>query len=279
MKKKWMFVFLIILFIAAFYSRMVVTRYTVHTDKWKREQSLRIVLLADLHSRFYAEGQEQLAGLIWDQNPDLIALSGDIVDDQLPTQGAFALIEKIEKCAPIFFVTGNHECCRSDLKEIKSKLKEHSVTVLDDEEVIITCKGKKIRVAGLEDPCMRDCGITKRKWVTSRKNLFQKREDMYSILLSHRPELFCLYERWEFDLVLCGHTHGGLVRIPGVLNGLWAIDQGWFPKYAGGLYFHKGKTGYYAQVVSRGCSVNLDAPRVFNPPEIVIIDIVGNEFN
>lgn len=275
MKKKWMFVLLIVLFIWAFYSRMAVTRYTVYTEKLRRNQTLRVVLLADLHSRYYAEGQDKLARLIRDQKPDLIALSGDIVDDRISTQGAFSLVKRIEGCAPIFFVTGNHECCRNDLEKIKEELEKYSVKVLDDEQVIVTIYGEKIRIAGLEDPCIRKCGVTKRKWIGSKKDLFQKQEDMYSILLSHRPELFYLYDRWEFDLVLCGHTHGGLVRIPGLLNGLWAVDQGYFPKYAGGLYVHNGKTGSYTQVVSRGCAVNPNAPRVFNPPEIVVIDIKG----
>ncbi|MEA4987721.1 MAG: metallophosphoesterase [Anaerovorax sp.] len=266
---------LIVLFIWAFYSRMAVTRYTVYTEKLRRNQTLRVVLLADLHSRYYAEGQDKLARLIRDQKPDLIALSGDIVDDRISTQGAFSLVKRIEGCAPIFFVTGNHECCRNDLEKIKEELEKYSVKVLDDEQVIVTIYGEKIRIAGLEDPCIRKCGVTKRKWIGSKKDLFQKQEDMYSILLSHRPELFYLYDRWEFDLVLCGHTHGGLVRIPGLLNGLWAVDQGYFPKYAGGLYVHNGKTGSYTQVVSRGCAVNPNAPRVFNPPEIVVIDIKG----
>lgn len=275
MKKKWTFVFLIILFIAAFYSRMVVTEYIVHTDKWNTGESLRIVLLTDLHSRKYAEGQDRFAALIWAQKPDLIALSGDIIDDRLPMEGAFSFIEKIEKCAPIFYVTGNHECCRSDLKEIKKKLKKHSVIVLDDEQMIAIVKDKKICIAGIEDPCIREMGVSKRTWEKSKENLFKNKGELFSILLSHRPELFSLYDTWNFDLVLCGHTHGGKVRIPGVINGLWAIDQGWFPKYAGGLYLQEGKAGNYAQVVSRGCSVNLNAPRIFNPPEIVVINVIG----
>jgi len=276
MKKKWIFTGIIILFIMTFYSRMAVTQYTVYTEKWEKEQVLRIVLIADLHSRYYAEGQDKLAQLILDQKADLIALSGDIIDDQIPTQGAFELIKKIEGCAPIFYVTGNHECERDDLDDIFAELGKHSVKVLDDKEAVFVFKGQKIRIAGLEDPCNRHCKMTKKDWIIEKKNLFHK-EDIFSILISHRPELFYLYDRWGFDLVLCGHTHGGFLRIPGVLNGLWAADQGYYPKYAGGLYFHEGKAGNYAQVVSRGCSVNPIVPRIFNPPEIVVIDIKNNK--
>ncbi len=275
MKKKWIFAGIIILFIWAFYSRMVVTRYTVYTDKWRRGQTLRVVLLADLHSRYYAEGQDKLAEMILKEKPDMIALAGDIIDDRISPEGTFDLLKRLEGHAPIFYVTGNHDCNRDDMEEMKVLLKKHSVKVLDDEEEIITLKGQSVRIAGLEDPCNREDGKTKIRWILSKKGLFKKREDVYSILISHRPELFPLYDRWEFDLVLCGHTHGGLVRIPGISNGLWAVDQGYFPKYPGGLYVHEGKTGEYSQVVSRGCSVNPTAPRVFNPPEIVVIDVGG----
>ena len=93
----------------------------------------------------------------------------------------------------------------------------------------------------------------------------------FKILLAHRPELIELYKKFSFDLVLSGHSHGGQMRVPFILNGLYAPNQGLFPKYAGGSYKHNSMI----HIVSRGASFNPRLPRVFNPPEIVIIDIKG----
>ena len=97
-------------------------------------------------------------------------------------------------------------------------------------------------------------------------------EPAYKVLLAHRPELIEVYKQGDFDLVLSGHTHGGQVRIPFILNGLYAPNQGWFPPYAGGMYDH----GSLIHIVSRGVSFNPLLPRIFNPPEVVVIDIEGD---
>jgi predicted MPP superfamily phosphohydrolase len=95
---------------------------------------------------------------------------------------------------------------------------------------------------------------------------------LYKILIAHRPEMIENYKKYSFDLVLSGHTHGGQVRIPLIINGLYAPGQGVFPKYAGGIYTH----GNLTHVISRGLSVNPRLPRIFNPPELVIIIIESN---
>ena len=91
----------------------------------------------------------------------------------------------------------------------------------------------------------------------------------FKILVAHRPELIELYKKYPFDLVVSGHAHGGQVRIPFLLNGLFAPNQGLFPKYAGGAYIHENLT----HIVSRGLSFSPKLPRVFNPPEIVVVNI------
>ena len=96
---------------------------------------------------------------------------------------------------------------------------------------------------------------------------------LYKILIAHRPERIEDYKQYSFDLVLSGHAHGGQVRIPGIMNGLYAPHQGLFPKYAGGMYTHDNLT----HIVSRGLSVNSRLPRIFNPPELVIISIESNK--
>ena len=92
---------------------------------------------------------------------------------------------------------------------------------------------------------------------------------LYKILIAHRPENIETYKKYSFDLVLSGHTHGGQIRIPGIVNGLYAPNQGIFPKYAGGFYIH----GHLTHIISRGLSKKFMLPRPGNPPELVIITI------
>jgi predicted MPP superfamily phosphohydrolase len=96
---------------------------------------------------------------------------------------------------------------------------------------------------------------------------------LYKILIAHRPEMIKHYKKYSFNLILSGHAHGGQVRIPGIMNGLYAPHQGLFPKYAGGMYKH----GNLTHIVSRGLSVNPRLPRIFNPPELVIISIESSK--
>ena len=112
----------------------------------------------------------------------------------------------------------------------------------------------------------------------NEEELFRQRfadmdEGVFNLLLAHRPELIDLYGQYGFDLILSGHTHGGQIRVPLLINGLFAPDQGWFPKYAGGRYDIEDTT----LIVSRGLSFNDLVPRVFNPPEVLVIDIKGAE--
>ncbi len=94
------------------------------------------------------------------------------------------------------------------------------------------------------------------------------------MLLVHRPENYADYRKYAFDLVLCGHAHGGQWRIPGILNGLYAPSQGLFPKYAGGYYNEES----VPMIVSRGLArESTIVPRFYNPPELVIVDLVGKE--
>lgn len=95
----------------------------------------------------------------------------------------------------------------------------------------------------------------------------------FTVLLAHRPELLAKYAQFPLDLVVSGHAHGGQVRIPGVLNGLYAPNQGWFPKLAGGAYTQDGTT----LIVSRGLAVRTRLPRIFNRPEVVLVRCVPAE--
>ena len=154
--------------------------------------------------------------------------------------------------------------------------RRYGVTVLAGTWSDLTVRGETIRVFGVDDPEGFEAAPGEavpagwlEQWETCRAGL---EEGMVSVLLSHRPELTELYRGSGFDLVVSGHAHGGQVRVPLLLNGLYAPNQGFFPQYAGGLYDLDGT----ALAVSRGLSISR-LPRVFNPPEAVVIDLVPAE--
>ena len=255
--------------IIAFYNGLVTKNYIMTTNKFNSGKTIRAVLITDLHSHVYGKNQNKLILKTKKQNPDIILLAGDIGDDEVPFDGAKSLIDGIKNIAPIFYVSGNHEYWSGDIKNIKQIIRSYGVIVLEHEYKEIIINDIPIIIAGVDDPY----------WIKYEKNSSGKSMDkafkeltlknQFKILLAHRPERIELYKKYPFDLVVSGHTHGGQVRIPFLLNGLLAPNQGWFPKYAGGMYKHDGTT----HIVSRGLSFNPLLPRVFNPPEIVVIDI------
>lgn len=246
--------------------------YKITTDKLK--SSVRIMALTDLHSTIYGKKQKKLIKKIREYDPDVIVLVGDIAVDNEPHEGTELLLSVISKEYPCYYVTGNHEFKSGEVTYIKEMIRGYGVTILEGNTVLIDVNGQKIQLAGVDDPNGFDgsyyCedGITD-EWREQLANCKEELTDgVYSILLSHRPEITEIYRNSGFDLVIAGHAHGGQVRIPGISNGLYAPNQGLFPKYAGGLY----ELGDTTMVVSRGLCRNL-IPRVFNPPEIVVIDL------
>jgi hypothetical protein len=156
------------------------------------------------------------------------------------------------------------------MENIKETIKSYGVTILEDEYKKIFVNDIPIIIAGVDDP-----EWTRYEQKDNRKSMdkiFMELEakPQLKILVAHRPEQIEIFKKYSFDLVVSGHAHGGQVRIPFMLNGLLAPNQGWFPKYAGGEY----RYGNLTHIVSRGVSFNPRLPRVFNPPEIVAIDIL-----
>lgn len=266
--------FAIILAVAAFYNGLVVRRYTVQTGKMNQGESLRIVLLTDLHSHIYGDDQEELVSLIRKQQPKVILLAGDIVDDKMPIRGAELLLEGIQGIAPTYCVAGNHEFWSFDVEHIKDVIRSYGVKVLEGEYEQRLAGGTMITFAGIDDPDMELFERPTPDWTDEMEDAFShlKYESGFKILLAHRPERIEEYKKYNFDLVVSGHTHGGQIRIPLIINGLYAPDEGWFPRYAGGLYRHDTLT----HIVSRGASNPLRIPRIFNPPEVIVIDIQGS---
>lgn len=267
---------LLILLVIVCDSRLKTVFYEVSSDKVNAP--VRIALLTDLHSCRYGENQKNLLDAVQKQNPDVVLLGGDIFDDNGSYDNAELTVRQLAEQYPCYYVTGNHEYWGYDVGTILDIVKDCGVTILAGECDTITINGQSISICGVDDP---DAEIylvegVPVEWQLERANeAAQEAEqamekEVFTILLSHRPELFETYQTYDFDLVLSGHAHGGQWRIPGIINGLYAPHQGLFPEYAGGRYDYMGST----MIVSRGLArESTPIPRIFNRPEVVIVDV------
>lgn len=248
---------------AAFSERLKITHYTVKSGK--SAGRTRFLHISDLHSSDFGE---ELYRAIDDICPDAVMMTGDIADNRVPNENAFRLARYVGKCCPAFYVSGNHEIYTHDPDGIKNRLRGCGITVLEGEGAALDAGGNSFTVCGIDDPYAFP-DRNGRLWEDQLSDCASLcRQDVFSILLTHRPEMIRCYRETGFDLVLAGHAHGGQVIIPGLVNGLYAPHQGFFPKYAGGKFDFPGQT----MIVSRGLSKYV-RPRVFNRPELVVIDI------
>lgn len=249
--------------------RLKTVVYRIKTEKLNCP--VRLALITDLHSCYYGKGQSTLLHAIDVQEPDIVLLGGDIFDDGRSYENAKVTLQYLSQQYPCYYVTGNHEYWSRDITTILDIVSSCGITILEGDCDSIQVKGQTLNICGVDDPDV--VTYTKDgKGMTDQLNAAKEqiRNDGYNILLSHRPEWANIYERYAFDLVLTGHAHGGQWRIPGILNGLYAPDQGLFPSYAGGEY----PLGAGVMIVSRGLARESTlAPRIFNRPELVIIDL------
>lgn len=253
------------------YNKLKVVNYTLESDKITTP--VRIALVTDLHSCKYGDHESELIAAIDSQSPDVILLGGDIFDDKLPNDNTVDFLSGIAGRYPVYYVTGNHEFWGGvDQYDVQmSILDDLNIPRLQGDVLELDINGNTIGLVGVDDydGYLVDEGlILEYEFVNAYLNL---NADTYNIILSHRPEYIDTYSAHNYDLALCGHAHGGQWRIPGLLNGLYAPNQGMFPKYAGGLYEEDGTT----MIVSRGLArESTMIPRLYNRPELVIIDLV-----
>ncbi len=267
-KRLWKFLLtavVLFLFIRlTLYDGLVVREYRISTPLVSSGHTF--VLLSDLHATFYGENQEVLIAKIEEIDPEAVFLVGDIAHDHREFDGVEVFLEAVTWRFPCYYVTGNHERWLDFTDDVKSLMGSYGVTVLDGTCPSVVLAGGEIGLYGTDDPVFFEdtgnyCSGLKRTDVS---------ENTFDILLAHRPEFYDIYRENGYDLTLCGHAHGGQVRIPFLLNGLYAPNQGYFPEYAGGLYADENGQ---AMLVSRGLMKD-DLPRVFNPPEICVIELV-----
>ena len=248
-----------------------VTTHVIHLDDLPKEfDGYKIVQLSDLHNQEFGYENERLIERINQIKPDIIVMTGDMLTNtrEVSTNGdvLIKLVESLNQQYPIYYVTGEHEeglyyedrnkyQIDGTKEDYEEKLSQFGVTVLNDEQVTITRQDATINVYGLKEHLSGDIQIDKR--------LGQSNKEEVTILLSHRPTYFDDYTKWGADLIFCGDTHGGMIRLP-VIGGMLSAE-GVFPEYDGGLFRKENSV----MVVSRGLGNNPIPLRINNRPEIV----------
>lgn len=243
-----------------------ITYYQLATDKF--EDTIKIVLMSDLHDQQYGPDNQELIQAVAEEKPDMILMAGDMVnasDDNV--NGIRALCRELLTVAPIYYGIGNHEGAmtfgRMDSIAIDRFLEEDGVCVLYNDTAEFQKGDTIISIAGIStnvnnyDKWSR--GEIQDFWLSNH----------YKILLSHYPKLY--YEKLrdaQMDLAVAGHYHGGLIRLPFV-GGLFHPEAGFFPQYDGGCY----QLTYGTLIVTRGIGNHGLIPRINNRPELVVITI------
>lgn len=247
-----------------------VNRYDINTQKLKT--NLRVAMISDLHMKDYGNNNEKLVNIIKQESPDIITVLGDFtVKESENYDVVIKLMPRLVNIAPTYYVLGNHELSILDTTNFAEDIKGTGVHLLINESEYFEKDGEKILIGGIKQYPYYDFQIPgfeneERYFID---DFIEKEKDNFGILLCHYPEYFMWkFNELDIDLMLCGHTHGGLIRIP-FIGGLIAPEQGLFPEYDMG-YFESDTA---KMIVTSGLSTSSIIPRINNPGEVCIIDI------
>jgi len=242
-----------------------VSRYYDLTDT-RIHDEVHIAIVSDLHGALYGEHQSDLVAALEAENPHVVLLLGDIFDQRGISEHSIDLIRVLSGKFNCQFIPGNHEYKSGDLGVIRDLLQEENIPILAGESILLEVNDTRVQIFGVDD----GMAGKKKQLQQIADAAAQKDDDIYSILAIHVPNGVESYLHYGFDLMLSGHTHGGQIRIPVMLNGLYAPGQGVFPKYGGGRY----DFGKQPMIISRGLSQKpLWLPRLGNPPELTFITL------
>ena len=245
-------------------TRFVTRTYEITDDRFYDE--VRIAIISDLHGALYGKKQCDLIAALDQAAPNVVLLLGDIYHQDGIDQNAIELIDALSGRFDCYFVPGNHEYKSGELGMIRNLLREADIPILAGDSAMVIVNETHVQIFGVDDG---QGGKAKQLWQIANAGS-QRKDEIYSILAIHVPNGVESYLHYGFDLMLSGHTHGGQIIIPHILNGLYAPGQGLFPKYGGGRY----DFGKQTLIISRGLAQKpLWLPRLGNPPELTIVTL------
>lgn len=283
---KWLsvFVFIVLLIVGTlvgknlYQSKYSLTRtsYRIQTDKVY--EPISIVQISDLHNSIFGEGNQELIDLVTKQSPDLILITGDLLNSgETRTDIATDLITALCRIAPVYISLGNHEVeyKQNYGTDIVQLYEAAGAVVLDRQYQDIEVNNMKIRLGGIYGYCLPEKYLKTNEADPEECAFLSdfQNTDLYTILLCHMPVGWLIndgLDEWNVDCVFSGHVHGGQVILP-LIGGVYAPDMGWFPGKLQGLY--SSADGSSMMVLSTGLGNTEPFPRFNNIPEIVTVDI------
>lgn len=227
-----------------------------------------IVQLSDLHGAEFGDNNQKLLQAVLDAEPDYIFLTGDLLDRfrETPHSYAIDLCERLQAIAPTYYVTGNHEWALPNVRDMKKGIAETGTTVLTNQFVTLERNGDSIVLAGIDDP---NGYADQKPPETVAAEVYAAHGDPFWLLMAHRNDRFeSQYSLLGADLVLSGHGHGGIIRLP-FTDGLLSTNRTFFPSYTAGLYEANGSCLF----VTRGLGNSGPSFRLFNRPEVAVLTL------
>lgn len=231
----------------------------------------RIVVLSDTQAMTFGNDQSTLLKTVAQQDPDYIFFVGDMTDRfrETPANYTETLASGLSAIAPTYYVTGNHEWAIGNVRDMKHTLTEHGITVLSNQYIPLERNGDTILLAGIDDPNGYADQKTPAELATE---LYAAEGDGFWMLLAHRNDRFAdEYSLLGADLVISGHAHGGIVRLP-FTDGVFS-HNGLFPTHTAGLYEENNSLLF----VTRGLGSSAPACRLFNRPEVAVLTLHNHE--
>jgi len=228
----------------------------------------RIVVVSDFHGAAFGKNNEDLFKTIAEQEPEYIFCLGDLEDRYRGSSEGYAesVAIGLSAIAPTYYVTGNHEWALGHVPELKERLSNHGITVLSNQFLKLERNGDTLVLAGIDDPN----GFADQKTPeTVAADVYTAHGNPFWLLMAHRNDRFVeQYSLLGADLVLSGHGHGGIIRLP-FTDGLLSTNRTFFPSYTAGLYEEHGSCLF----VTRGLGNSGPSFRVFNRPEVAVLTL------
>lgn len=251
---------LLIYIISGFHNPLKVTAYSYTSSKIPASfEGFKIIHISDFHCKDFGYQEEDLIRIITKETPDIILFTGDSIDDEHPIDNYRYLLEGIAGIAPVYYINGNHEYDPlAPYEEMLTLHEQYHVTNLNDASTVITVNDESILLSGLDF----------RNTMTGLRNEIEyANTSVFNILLYHGTDKFDGIAPYNYDLVLSGHTHGGIVCLP-FIGGIISNEKEFFPKYDSGIY----TVGVSTMISSRGLG-DAAVPRFHNPREVVSITL------
>lgn len=274
-KKIILLIFILIICVISIISceyMLNVSKFNIKLSKLPDEfNGYKILQLSDFHSKEFRQGNEYLIKKINEESPNIIVMTGDMINSDSDNFSIFAdLAKKLASKYDVYYIFGNHEMnlSQNKQKELIDIINECGVKIINNEKQEIIKENNKINIYGLNYELQYYFSRNNFTYELMNESLENTNSDEINILLAHNPIDFKTYRKWGADLTFAGHVHGGVVRIP-FLKGILSPDVNFFPKYDKGLYIEDNKS----MVVSTGLGYGTLPIRLFNLPEIVVVTL------